>query len=154
MLEKARVAIAKSRIRRVIRQTHDRLGSLSAELEQIEGSVDTSQMDASGLSVNTYVRLTLQSVSGSLLDLERLTEAMSDHGPKIDVCRLLGCPRLAKMTDALLDTVDVLEQTKRAFRSKELGQLRQRLERVLTDVLAEKKKKAAGVLTRTAGGLH
>ena len=51
-------------------------------------------------------------------------------------CRLLDCPRLAVLTDSLKETIDVLEKTKKAFRSKELGSLRTKLEGVLEGLAA------------------
>ncbi|HMO98362.1 MAG TPA: hypothetical protein PKE26_04560 [Kiritimatiellia bacterium] len=38
-----------------------------------------------------------------------------------------------KLLEAVRETVDVLEQTKRSFKSKRLGELREKLERVLTE---------------------
>lgn len=46
----------------------------------------------------------------------------------IDLCTALRCPRLAAYEEALNETVEVLAKTKQAFRSKDLGVLRKRLE--------------------------
>lgn len=48
-----------------------------------------------------------------------------------DVCRVLDCPRRVAYRDALEGTVEVLEKTKFAFRSKELGLLRRKIEDLL-----------------------
>ena len=40
----------------------------------------------------------------------------------------------ASLVEALRETVEVLEETKRSFKSKRLGELREKLERVLADV--------------------
>ncbi|CUS37642.1 conserved hypothetical protein [Candidatus Nitrospira nitrosa] len=48
-----------------------------------------------------------------------------------DVCRVLDCPRGVAYRDALEGTVEVLEKTKFAFRSKELGLLRKKIEDLL-----------------------
>lgn len=48
-----------------------------------------------------------------------------------DVCVLLRCPRRAEYRQAIRDTIDVLQKTKNAFRSRELGELRKRLETLL-----------------------
>jgi DNA-binding response OmpR family regulator len=50
-----------------------------------------------------------------------------------DVCEFMQCPRLGAYKEALLDTVEVLERTKHAFKSKELGELRRRLEGLLKE---------------------
>ena len=48
-----------------------------------------------------------------------------------DVCRVLDCPRRVAYREALEGTVEVLEKTKFAFRSKELGFLRRKIEDLL-----------------------
>ncbi|HMS85897.1 MAG TPA: response regulator [Nitrospira sp.] len=48
-----------------------------------------------------------------------------------DVCRVLDCPRRVAYREALEGTVEVLEKTKFAFRSKELGLLRRKIEDLL-----------------------
>ncbi|MBX3304904.1 MAG: response regulator [Nitrospira sp.] len=48
-----------------------------------------------------------------------------------DVCRALDCPRRVAYREALEGTIEVLEKTKFAFRSKELGFLRRKIEDLL-----------------------
>lgn len=48
-----------------------------------------------------------------------------------DLCAALRCPRLTAYEEALRETVAVLEKTKNAFKSKDLGVLRKRLEDLL-----------------------
>ncbi len=50
-----------------------------------------------------------------------------------DVCRMMACPRLAVYREALEGTVEVLEKTKIAFRSKDLGLLRGKIEQLLRE---------------------
>ncbi len=49
----------------------------------------------------------------------------------MDVCALMHCPRAAAYEEALSETIRVIEQTKEAFKSKQLGELRNRLEALL-----------------------
>jgi DNA-binding response OmpR family regulator len=50
-----------------------------------------------------------------------------------DVCEFMQCPRQVAYKEALLETVEVLERTKHAFKSKDLGELRRRLEGLLKE---------------------
>ena len=55
------------------------------------------------------------------------------------LCRWLGSARLGeegRVRAALSDAVATLERTRHAFRSRELGQLRQRLEQLLVELSA------------------
>ena len=57
-----------------------------------------------------------------------MTEAVARLTGEQNVCRLVDCPRLDTLIAALRNTIGVLETTKDAFKSKELGELRRRLE--------------------------
>jgi hypothetical protein len=46
---------------------------------------------------------------------------------------MMECPRLAVYREALEGTVEVLEKTKIAFRSKDLGLLRGKIEQLLRE---------------------
>jgi CheY-like chemotaxis protein len=48
-----------------------------------------------------------------------------------DICRMMRCPRLDAYREALKGTVEVLERTKRSFRSKDLGVLRSEVQGLL-----------------------
>ncbi|MFO0697992.1 MAG: response regulator [Nitrospira sp.] len=50
-----------------------------------------------------------------------------------DVCRMMQCPRLTAYQEALQSTVEVLEKTKDAFRSRDLGLLRKKIEQLLSE---------------------
>ena len=85
-------------------------------------------------AVDTFLALTLRNVMGSLTDLQQLSRALS-HAPVTGTpCQLLNCPRGAQLQAAVKETVDVLEETKGAFKSKTLGELRRRLELLLDHV--------------------
>jgi DNA-binding response OmpR family regulator len=57
-----------------------------------------------------------------------------DHEP-LEPCHLLNCPKLHALRGVLVETIGVLEKTKSAFKSKDLGQLREKLEEVFRNVL-------------------
>jgi len=82
-------------------------------------------------SLESYTDATLKRIGVALEDLRYLmcrTESVHLTAPP---CHLLDCPRLARLTRALKDTVAVLEKTKRAFKSKDLAALRKTIETVL-----------------------
>jgi hypothetical protein len=68
---------------------------------------------------------------GSLTDLEQLGKALSQKPVGSHPCQLLNCPRGSQLREAVVETVKVLEETKGAFKSKTLGDLRRKLELML-----------------------
>jgi hypothetical protein len=80
-------------------------------------------------AVDSFLALTLRNVMGSLTDLEQVSRALA--GQQVSpphACQLINCPRGAQLQAALDETIAVLEETKASFKSKALGDLRQRLE--------------------------
>ncbi|MBW2039272.1 MAG: hypothetical protein JRI46_06715 [Deltaproteobacteria bacterium] len=55
---------------------------------------------------------------------------MKDRCPA-DLCSLLDCPHRRLLRQVLTETIEVLEETKKAFKSKRLEGLRKRLMDVL-----------------------
>ena len=51
----------------------------------------------------------------------------------MDACLVSDCPHRRKLRETLLDTVETLEQTRKAFKSKQLEILRKRLIGVLAE---------------------
>ncbi len=78
-----------------------------------------------------YVNLTVQQIVQSAADLQHLTEAMAAGKSQGQVCHLFKCNRTASLIEAIEETVQVLEKTRNAFKSKTLGKLRSKLEDVL-----------------------
>jgi hypothetical protein len=99
----------------------------SLNLESVE-KVSLLSVDGSGIPLNTFLDLTLRNIVGALLDLKHLIEALALHESRQNACHLLQCPRPTVLREALRETIAVLEKTKSAFKSKELGKLRQKLE--------------------------
>ncbi|MBI5905331.1 MAG: hypothetical protein HZB86_07230 [Deltaproteobacteria bacterium] len=64
------------------------------------------------------------------LVLKRVVGDM-DAANRVVGCPLIDCPRLARLTTAVRETIDVLEETRSAFKSKRLEATRRRLIEIL-----------------------
>lgn len=128
----SRVASAVSRFRtyQAMRQAEDRLNKWRDDFKHIAAGKGAG--GAPG--VDAFLALTLRNVMGSLTDLELLGQALAGHEPAGQPCQLINCPRGAQLQAAVRETVDVLEETKGAFKSKALGELRKKLELLLQHV--------------------
>ncbi len=83
-------------------------------------------------SVNAFLSLTLQNIAGSLLDINVITNRLTQKVPQTqEVCHLFNCPRHAVLINTLEEAVKVLEKTKNSFKSIELRNLRRKLTNIL-----------------------
>ena len=128
LLDRVRRAVTRFRSYQVMQRTEERLRGWREEFQQV------GQAGGSQSPVDVFLALTLRNVMGSLTDLEQLGRALNQQPASAHPCQLMNCPRGAQLHEAVTETIRVLEETKGAFKSKALGELRHRLELLLTHV--------------------
>ena len=124
-------ALEQNQVHRAVFRMRERLDLWQQEVARLEACKSTSREQASAVSVPAFLDSTLRNVLGSLADLKQLTQALSIGQTAPQACHLFNCPRLATLKASVEETIHVLERTKRAFKSRELGELRKKLEAVI-----------------------
>lgn len=124
LLPRVHAAVARFRSWQAMQSAEQRLRQWRHDLEQAAPATGPSP----GAGIDVFLSLTLRNVMGSLTDLEQIGRALAGRPVDQHPCQLLNCPRGAQLQEALTETIRVLEETKSAFKSKTLGELRQKLE--------------------------
>ncbi len=124
-------AIEYSRAYRVLMNTRKRLREWDNDLENIKKLINVETEMTSPIAINTFYGLTLQNIVDSLMELKNLTDLLILKGDEQYVCNLLNCPSLKTLKGGLHETVKVLKKTKNAFKSKDLAELRKKVEAIL-----------------------
>ncbi len=117
--------------RRVLKQSQDRLLGWVGDMDRIQRMVRDSRNFVDRDSAREVLALSLGNIAGVLLDMKTLFELALQPGEPHELCSLSHCPRLEAMESGLRSAIQVLEKTKGSFKSKELGQLREDLERLV-----------------------
>lgn len=130
LLDRVASAVARFRSYQVMRRTEDRLRQWNVDFERIS-SLPADGSAKPGREVDAFLALTLRNVMGSLSDLQQLGRALANSNQAEHACQILNCPRGTQLQEAVRETVRVLEETKSAFKSKTLGDLRHKLELLL-----------------------
>ena len=126
--ERAATAVMRYRSYSAMRNAEQRLNAWRSELQQLPaGSPDNS-------SIDVFLSMSLRNVMGTLTDLTQLGRALAGQQSDSHACQLLNCPRGAQLSSAVQETIAVLEETKSSFKSKQLADLRHRLELLLSHV--------------------
>lgn len=118
-------AIERYRAYRAVRHSHRRLQESCRELERLESLLRAEPGGATTRLWSVFPGMVLQQIADSLQDLERYTEALIQQKTGDD------SPSPAALQLAVRETIAVLEKTKNAFKSKDLGELRRRLETLM-----------------------
>ncbi len=130
-LRHVNTAVEQSRTNRMLRDMYARAQSWQRDLGALSGQERRGIRSGESLAVEGFTDLALANILGSLDDLRRVIGAMQGKAPHpVRPCLAMNCPRYAVLSSAIDETIDVLEETKRAFKSKQLGDLKDRLLRL------------------------
>lgn len=118
-------------IQQAVISSSKRIQDWSAEIRELAEGFGRGGHSASGLSGTVSVQQMLGMVLGrmgeTLLDLKHLVD-MTAPGKGTDICPVQNCPRLDMYERVIREGIETLERTKGSFKSRELGDLRQKLE--------------------------
>lgn len=128
LLDHVRRAIERYRCFKAVAASRQRFLQASADLQRIEDLLRAPAGASSDSSAQAFLDLTLQNAAQSLLDLRRLMDALRSQPQREHGKEWLRASRPVVLLEALWETIAVLERTKSSFKSKELGQLRKKLE--------------------------
>jgi CheY-like chemotaxis protein len=130
LLKQVQTSIESFRVYCAVRNTRQLLQDWCDDLANIEKGLKDASKWTSSTSIDIFLELTFRNIISAMSNLKQLMKACTNQNVKQEVCQLLNCPRLTTLTNALLETIDILEQTKSFFKSKQLGELRQKLEKL------------------------
>jgi len=116
-----------------VTRTGERLKKWCKDLAKVEDVMSHSRSDISGVPIASYVDLTVSNIVGALSDLKHLTKTTSSEQNEQEAYHLFESARSAMLIDVLKDAVSVLEKTKTAFKSKDIGELRRKLQATIRD---------------------
>ena len=133
LLSKVETCVQRSQAYRTIHNAHQRLGEWCGELERLETSLCDSVDKASTGSAGAFVELTLRNIAGALADLSRLAKVLTKPGRGQEEANAVAWMQLATAQNVVKETIEVLKNTKGAFKSKQLGQLRRKLQVVVDE---------------------
>ena len=134
LLVQVQISVKNYQFYKAVRDHRKRLADWSEDLKGIEETEKIIPPSESSTPIDDFLTLTFHNIAGALSDLKHLTESFSTGSSHQEACHLLNCPRLNTLNKTLMETIDILEKTKSAFKSKELGNLRRNLEDLVKDL--------------------
>jgi DNA-binding response OmpR family regulator len=114
----------------IIQEAQQSARKWSQDLDSLERLTSTTSKDASLKSFNSYLDILFKNMFDSMMSLKNVTKTavmeyddqpLSPHG------------KLVALKAALEETVAILKKTKNTFKSKDLGALRGKLEKILAE---------------------
>jgi len=128
LLAHVRIAVEHFRLYRSVHRIKQRLQYWYESLGSIEELLKNDSQEAILVSLDTFLELTFQNIVDAVSDLKHVIAVLAEQTKDKQPCHLFNCPRLESLTNGLAETVNVLKGTKSAFKSKNLGEIRRKLE--------------------------
>ena len=131
LLRNVKAAIARVRLTGVLQSARENAEAWGRQFELWGGSAGPKWRGSNEIA--GFLSRIIENVQVSLRTMASLTLAVAEATGKSDAapCHLLDCPRGTLFEDLLRETVQELEKTRAAFKSKDLGELRRKIERAL-----------------------
>lgn len=132
--QSVRVALGKGRVLRSLRKARADMRLWAEAMDRLEQSLVASDAAPGIRAVEPVFRQTMVLLGQIVADLQATVETAMPPAAghrHLDVCEMIHCAKGRQYERALHQTVEVLMNTKNAFKSKELGELRKGLQQVL-----------------------
>lgn len=124
-------AVRQKKLFHTVLQTKDRIEQWKKQMESLEEIMQKKDGQTFSTSIKNFLDLTLANVSAAFIDVKNIIRILTNEKNESAICNLVNCPKLEKLTEGLNETIKTLELTKSSFKSKELGQLRIKLEQLM-----------------------
>lgn len=119
---------------KTVLRTKRNLGLWIQELENIEQSFSDNQPQMFQKALNSYLDITTAKINVIFAEIGEVADLFDTFKTNGPVCNLLNCPNLNELTGVIEDAIESLKTTKDSYRSKQLGQLRENLEKLLKNI--------------------
>lgn len=127
-------AIGKGRVLRILRQTRADMVLWTQAVESLEAflTAPVSKPGQAPRSVRDIKERSLSLFTQMLKHIAAIVDQMKVDGPKgTEICDLVHCRRRKAYEQSLRGAIATITESKHAFKSRELGDLRKTLEKVL-----------------------
>lgn len=131
LLETTERCIERKRAVRAITQHGAALEDWMGDLRSLRQTMDECSRESVLIGLERFVELTASNIGRCLADLMNVSGTLRSMKVNRPPCHMLSCPTLQTLTESLEETIQVLEKTKHSFKSKELGNLRKKLETIV-----------------------
>jgi DNA-binding NtrC family response regulator len=131
-------AIEKAKVVRVMREARQGFGNWLDQINQMETALlspdsDPARKNGASGELDWYLNEAIRRFANLSMSLMNAVQTLKQGLPegKTDVCSLMNCSRLAAYENIIREAVEVLIKTKNSFKSKELAEIRKKLEYAL-----------------------
>jgi DNA-binding response OmpR family regulator len=132
LLRLVRQGVDAAQTMRHLRKRRGKIEQLLGEMRRLEETGQSILRSGGQEALSTYLSLSMEHILTSITDLRNLIEAIIHREDASRASERLADSRPFILLNAVREAIHVLEHTKGAFKSRELADLRRKLEALLT----------------------
>lgn len=133
LLPFVRREVSAHRVFRLLCQRRSAIEGHLASVRQLEAAMRATHRRATDDALGTYLALMSEHFVNAITDLNELVTAVSARDATTATDKKLAGVRPFLLIDAVRETIHVLERTRHSFKSRELAELRQKLESLINE---------------------
>ncbi len=118
----------------ITREAQKSINKWKLNVDNVEKLISKTSIETPLTSLNSYLDISFNNMFETLMSLRNMTKSLVIKNDDKSLYNLKGCVQPGMLIDALVETVAILKKTKDAFKSKDLGMLRSKLERLLAEI--------------------
>lgn len=133
--QKTMLSAQTSMLCKAVSRTKNNLTKWTYDLENIEMSLGHDKYNTFDTALNSFLSITIAELDETFDSIQTITGLLGNIEPQTKICNVMKCPRLSDLTDGLQKAIDSIKKSREAYKSKQLAQIRVKLEKLLENIL-------------------
>jgi CheY-like chemotaxis protein len=126
-------AIKNCKLLKIVKKTKEDLLQWISEMEYIELAMRKGKSDFFENTLNSFLIVNADKISDIFENIRYISNLIGQINPDTRICDVMQCPKLTELTKGIIESVASIQKTKELFKSKQLGTVREKLEKLLDD---------------------
>lgn len=131
LLLKTRAGVKISRLYKTVAATRESLQQWISELETTECALRNNKCNIFETTLKGFLDTTTLKIDEVFNAISQITDLLDDLRPQTQICQVMQCPTLSELAKGLQESIMSLKESKELYKSKQLGNIRVKLEKIL-----------------------
>jgi DNA-binding response OmpR family regulator len=133
LLKNVKTSIKACKLSKLVKKTKENLVQWIKEMDCIELAMQKGKHNIFENSLNSFLILNTEKITDIFESIRSITNLIDDVNPNANICEFMECPKLAQFNDGIKQAISSIQKTKELYKSKQLGNVREKLEKLLDD---------------------
>lgn len=134
LLQKTKAAIRINRLYKTVAITRKNLQQWTKQLLTIEQALQNGKIDSFEEALKNFLEITTLRIDDTFNNIRQATSLLDGLDSQGQVCQIMQCPKLDELMEGIKETVETLKNSRESYKSKQLGDIRVKLEKLLRNI--------------------